>query len=152
MIIDYLKPTFDFHNAWNTYYFLNRYGCVQCLHCLCDRRSSCPIWPQKSSVWILLLRHNQLHCILHNFDLVPCLRSKGVLLTRVPVTCTWEPVICTQENAAEFHFFQNFKQRKQKHKKISISSALQECYKCSFWCLPWIPVSDALVIHVKFSQ
>lgn len=51
-----------------------------------------------------------------------------------------------------FIFFQSFKQRKQKHKKISISSALQECYKCSFWCLPWIPVSDALVIHVKFSQ
>lgn len=46
MIMDYLKPkNISFPQCLKYILFFNRYGCVQCLYCLCDRRSSCTIWP-----------------------------------------------------------------------------------------------------------
>lgn len=64
--------------------YLCRYGCVQCVYCLCDRSSYGNLqW--KARVWNLILRHNRLHCVLYHCDVMPRLCTKGlfVLLSKV---------------------------------------------------------------------
>ena len=59
--------------------YLCRYGCVQCVYCLCDRSSYGNLqW--KARVWHLLLRHNRLHCVLYHCDAMPRLCTKGLFV------------------------------------------------------------------------